>query len=184
VSERNLITRLEQDISKIQDPKKVYRLLDKLLEIKNGISDSVSILPFCCFCYLLIETVAVICRHQAVYFDPSSSNQVKTFSVFSLFRAFNDMLMVIYLTFRTDSFCRESSLKLESLKFLIISNKDPNEWSFVVGKIKESQEFEYNAFDFFIINRKTLLSFAASFVPMTVLFVQLIVSQRNNNSSQ
>ena len=179
VSERNLINRFEQDISKIHDPKKVYRLLIKLLDIKNGISDSVSILPFCCFCYLLIETVASVCRHQIVYFDSRSTSLDKSFSVFCLFRAFNDMLMVIYLTFRTDSFCRESSLKLESLEKSIISNKDPNEWSFVVGKIKESQHFSYKAFNSFKINQNSLLVFSSSFVSLSVLFVQLIINQNN-----
>ena len=182
VSEKNVINRFVKEVTRIQDPKKMYRLLMKLSNIKKEISDSVSILPFYCFFYLFVETVATICRHQIVFFDPKSSAETKSFSIFSLFRSFNDLALVTYMTFKTDSFCGDSSLKLEKLKESIISRKDPHDWLFVVNKINESQQFEYQAFGFFKIDRKTLLSFFASFVPLSVLFVQLIINQTNTNT--
>jgi len=182
LSERNILERIILKMSKIQEPKKVYKLLEKVIEIKKEISNQISILPFSCFMYLFVKTVASVCRYQIVSSDENVSSEIKIFSLLSLLRTLIDYGLLFFMTFQTESFCREASWKLESMKRLIIERKHPNEWSFVIEKIVESQKFEFNAFGFFNINRKTLLSFTASFVPLTVLFVQLIINQTKANN--
>jgi len=81
------------------------------------------------------------------------------------------------MTFKVDRYSKNSKKRLEAMARFIIQTRDPNEWSFVLLTIRETKQYEYNAFNTFVINKNSLLSFAASFVSLTVLFVQLINQQ-------
>ena len=160
-----------------EDPKCMTRTLTQLIDLKNQISDSISFLILCIYFRLFLATIGSICRLNLLYADDKVSQWDMLYSVFSLFRISIEVSLVIYLACQVDCFARNSRNRLDSLTRFIIETKDPNEWSFVLIRIKESRQFEYNAFNTFVINKNSLLSFATSFVSLTVLFVQLINQQ-------
>ena len=149
----------------------------QLIDLKNQISDSISFLILCIYFRLFLAAIGSICRLNLLYADDKVTQWDMLFSVFSLFRISIEVGLVIYLVCQVDCFARNSGKRLESLARFIIQTKDPNEWKFVLLTIHEEKQYEYNAFNTFVINRNSLLSFATSFVSLTVLFVQLINQQ-------
>ena len=177
LAERNVITQLKVSVTTGNDlslARKVYAQLQKTIEVKEKISESISILPFMLFLYAFVQSICCICRFQAVYFDNRVSVEGKTYAVMSLVKLFVFILQISIMTFVTHKMTKESHKNLSSLAAKIAHTQDPGIWSFVLNIIKECQSYEYQALDFFPINRGLLLSFGSSFVSLTVLFVQLI----------
>ena len=167
----------------LEEPVQVCRVLNRLHVMKKKFSDSISFLILCLYFRLFLAAVGSICRANLFYGDDKIPLIARVFSSCSVVRVSVEICLLIYMTFKVDRYSKNSKKRLESLARFIIQTKDPNEWSFVLIRIKESKQFEYNAFNTFVINRNSLLSFATSFVSLTVLFVQLINQQYQPQSN-
>jgi len=124
-----------------------------------------------------LASIGSICRVHLIYHDHEVSFYDIIFAIFSLFRVSIEVLLSIYMTFQVDLFSRKSKRRMESFYHSIIQSKDTVSWNFVLQKINETKQYEYNASNIFVINRTSLLSFGTSFLSLTVLFVQLINQQ-------
>ena len=171
--EENIITRIQKDISK-HSPRSVYHRIKQCIEFKNIVSQKVSILVCFMFGYFFVNAVCNICRFQLIYFNDQTSIPSKVFSLISLSRLLIYSIQAFYLSFKTHKLSRESQEKLASLADTIIDTKKALKWTFVLDEIRVAQEYRYQAYEIFRIDRYLLLSFISSFVPLTVLFIQII----------
>ena len=181
LAEGNIITGIQKDILK-HPPRFVYHTIKQCVELKNIVSQKVSILVCFMFGYLFVNAVCNICRFQFVYFNGETSTPSKVFILISLGRLLTYCLQAFYLSFVTHKLSQQSREKLTSLADSIVDAKKILKWTFVLDEIKVAQGYEYQAFEMFKIDKYLLLSFISSFVPLTVLFIQIInqVMQANH----
>ena len=173
LAETNIISRLEQNISKYP-PHVVYTSVKKCVQLQNNISKQVSVLLCFMFGYLFVYAVSDICRCQYVYFNEETSALDKTWALVSLFRLAVYFLQATFLVFQTHKLSQEFRKKLSSLADAIVILENSHKWSFVLYEISKAQLYKYRALDFFSIDQDLLLPFSVSFVSLTVLFTQLI----------
>ena len=173
LAETNIISRLEHNISKYP-PHVVYTRVKKCVQLKNKVSQQVSIFVCFMFGYLFVHAVSDICRCQFVYFNKETSAVAKKWALVSLFRLIIYFLQALFLVFETHKLSQEFQESLSSLADATAFLRKSHKWSFVLYEISKAELYKYRAFDFFSIDRKLLLSFFASFVSLTVLFTQLI----------
>ena len=173
LAETNIISRLEQNISKYP-PHIVYTSVKKCVQLQNNISKQVSVLVCFMFGYLFVYAVSDICRCQFVYFDEETSAVAKKWALVSLFRLAAYCLQAMFLVFETHKLAQEFQRKLSFLADAIVLLQNPHKWSFVLYEISKAQLYKYRALDFFSIDQDLLLPFSVSFVSLTVLFTQLI----------
>ena len=171
--EENIITRIQKDISK-HSPRFVYHRIKQCVKFKNIVSQKVSILVCFMFGYFFVNAVSNICRFQLVYLNDQSSIPSKVFALTSLSRLLIYSVQAVYLSFKTHKLSKESQEKLESLADTIVDTKKAVKWTFVLDEIRVAQGYKYRAFELFTVDRYLLLSFISSFVPLTVLFIQII----------
>ena len=180
--EENIITGIRKDISK-HPPRFVYHRIKQCVKFKNLVSQKVSILVCFMFGYIFVYAVCDICRFQLVYLNAQSSIPSKVFAVLSLCRILVYSIQAFYLSFKTHKLSQQSREKLESLADTIVDIKKAVKWTFVLDEIRVAQGYKYRAFELFTIDRYLLLSFISSFIPLTVLFIQIInqVMQANHS---
>ena len=173
LAETNIISRLEQNISKY--PRHVvYTSVKKCVQLKNNVSQQVSLFVCFMFGYLFLHAVSDICRCQFVYSNQEASSPAKIWAFVSLARLVVYCLQAMFLVFETHKLSQEFEENLSSLADAIVILQNSHKWSFVLYEISMAQLYKYRVFDFFSIDRKLLLSFFASFASLTVLFTQLI----------
>ena len=173
LSETRIIQELKKDIKNCE-PRDVHFMIKKCLYFKDNVSDNVSILVCFMFGNLFIDAVCSLCRFQLVFFDDQISIPIKIWALYSLTLVFIYYLQAMFLVFMTHKLSEESQKKLSSLEDTIVQSHDTRDWTSVLLVINVAQRYKYRAFDFFEIDRNLLLSFALSFVSLTVLFTQLI----------
>ena len=173
LSETRIIQGLKRDMKNLQ-PRDVHFMIKKCLYFKDQVSNNVSILVCLTFGNLFIYSVCSLCRFQLVFFDNEISTTSKIWTLISLIRLLIYCLQAVFLVFMTHKLSQESQKKLSSLEDTIVQSHDTRDWTSVLLVINVAQRYKYRAFDFFKIDRNLLLSFALSFVSVTVLFTQLI----------
>ena len=172
-SETRIIQSLKRNIKDLQ-PREVHFMIKKCLYFKDNVSNNVSILVWITFGCLFIYAVCGLCRFQLVFFDDQISTPSKLWALLSLIKLLICCLQAVFLVFMTHKLSQESQKKLSSLEDTIVKSHDTRDWTSVLLVINVAQGYKYRAFDFFEIDRNLLLSFASSFVSLTVLFTQLI----------
>ena len=171
--ETRIIQGLKKNI-KNHEPRDVHLMIKKCLYFKENVSNNVSILVCFKFGLLFIDAVCSLCRFQLVFFDDQVSTPTKIWALVSLIIVFIYYLQAMFLVFMTHKLSRNFQKNLSSLEDTIVQSHDTRDWTSVLLVINVAQGYKYRAFDFFEIDRNLLLSFALSFVSLTVLFTQLI----------
>ena len=171
--ETRIIQGLKKNIKNLQ-PRDVHFMIKKCLYFKDKVSNSVSILVCFMFGNLFIYAVCNLCRFQLVFFDDEISIPIKIWTLLSLIRLLIYCLQAMFLVFMTHKLSCNFQKNLSSLEDTIVQSDDTRDWTSVLLVINVAQGYKYRAFDFFEIDRNLLLSFALSFVSLTVLFTQLI----------
>ena len=173
IAEQNSLQSVKESLWRLH-PTKVYKEIRDIIELKDEFMSIVSILPCLLFLYLFVATVCSIARLQVTSLDSNLSGEELLYAKLAVGRMLLAVVQVAFLSFYTNSLCRESQRTLESLEADIVMNQDALQWPFVLEKIKEAKQYEYKVSHFFPINKELLLSFLSAFVTFTVLFVQLI----------
>ena len=171
--ETRIIQGLKRNIKNLQ-PRDVHFMIKKCLYFKDNVSNNVSILVCFMFANLFVYSVCSLCRFQFVFFDDQIPTTSKVWALISLIRLLIYCFVTMFLVFMTHKLSQESQKKLSSLEDTIAQSHDNRDWTSVLLVINVAQGYKYRAFDFFEIDRNLLLSFALSFVSLTVLFTQLI----------
>ena len=83
----------------------------------------------------------------------------------------------MFLVFQTHKLAQKFQRKLSSLTDAIVFLQNSHKWSFVLYEISKAELYKYRALDFFSIDQDLLLPFSASFVSLTVLFIQQLINQ-------
>ena len=173
LAESNIIAEFKQDILK-QSERIVYCKVKQCVQFKDNVSKQISFLVCMAFSYLFVHAVCSICRFQFVYFDSHASIPAKSWALLAVVRLIIYFAQAVFLVFVTDKLSEESQQNMSSLADTIVLLGDTHKWGFVLDEIKVAQRYRYQAGRFFNIDRNILISFAASFVSLTVLFNQLI----------
>ena len=174
LAESNIITGATMTVLK-STPREVYSKVLKVIELKERVSRQVSLLVCCLFVQVFVAAVGNICRFQVVYFDDRVPESSRLYSLLSFGRFGVAFIEIVFLVFMVHKWSEESRTGLASLSNTIfLSRENTVQWYPVLDIIKVAQRYKYTASDFFDIDRSLLLSFVASFVPLTVLFVQLV----------
>lgn len=176
-TERNRLVRMTKELTAWTDPTSVYQTLKEIVKIKIEFCRIMSFLPCLYFLYIFYLSVFSIVREQNSWTHPSKDKLgEQIFSKLNLCHFILVLLQMIYLSFFVTNLGKESIELTETLESTIILTPgiDRKEWFFVFDQIKESKSYEYQAWDFFSINKQILISFVASLVSFTVLFVQLL----------
>ena len=173
LAERNIIADLKRDVSK-HTSRVVYYSVRECVQLKDYVSKQVSILVCIMFSYLFLLAVCSICRFEIIYFNDQTSTLGKIWAFLSVVRLIIYFSQAVFLVFIIHKWTQESQEDLSSLADRIVCVYGTRKWSTVLEEIKVAQGYKYRAFDFFNIDRNLLLSFVASFVSLTVLFIQLI----------
>ena len=173
LAESNIIAELKQDILK-QHSSIVYSKVKQCVQFKDIMSKQVSSCVCVSFGYLFVHAVCSICRFQWVYFNSHASTPAKAWALLAVGRLVIYSAQAAFLVFMTDKLSEESQQNMSSLADTIVVLRDTHKWGFVLDEIKVAQGYRYRAGGFFIIGKNILISFASSFVSLTVLFIQLI----------
>ena len=182
LAESNIINGLKSDITK-HTSQAVYCKIRKCVVFKDNVSKQVSIFVCLSFSYLFVYAVCSICRFQFIFFDNRASSASKVWALLSVARLTVYIFQAVFLVFMTHKLLGEFQEKLASLADAIVLLQNTQEWHFVLDEIKVAQRYRYKASDFFNIDRNLLISFASSFISLTVLFTQLI-NQAVQSSAQ
>ena len=154
-------------------PQKIYLMVTAFVEIKDTISQKISILILFNFISIFVESVvAVVHNIETQGRNAFEGILSKVFFIQHVFQ----ILDIMFLVFLTTKLCHESKGNYETLKRKIALTQDTKEWNFVLDTIKTAQDFEYQAYDCFPINKQILSAFTASLITFTVLFAQLVAS--------
>ena len=169
-AERRLLRQVNQNIHNYS-PQKVYLSVRAFVQIKEKISQKISILILFNFIFIFVESVVAVVQH----IDNQGQGGVEailstTFIVNYVLTIMEIMLLVLLTT----KLCYQSKRNFEELETEIVLTQDTNKWNFVLDKMKTAQHFEYQAFDCFPINKQILAAFIASLITFTVLFAQLV----------
>ena len=100
LAEGNIITGIQKDLSK-HPPHFVYHTIKQCVELKNIVSQKVSILVCFMFGYLFVNAVCNICRFQFVYSHGETSIPRNVLVFISLSRLLIYSVQAIYLSFKT-----------------------------------------------------------------------------------
>ena len=164
---------LNQNLQKVE-PEFLYRQLHKILSWKEQFVECVSFLPFFLYCSIIIESVCCIVKLRWSV-DTSSKSSVRR--VTSIILTIRNIVMISHdamLTLYTHHLSCQSRSRLRKMEYEI--NTKHKHWlkRNVMQLIREGKMYEYQAADFFVINKELLPSFFSALVTFTVLFVQLI----------
>ena len=169
-AERASVRQLIQNIH-YYSPQKVYLSVRAFVEIKDKISQKISILILFNFIFIFVESVVAVIQD----IDNQGQGAVdailsQTFIIIHVLT----IMEIILLVFLTTKLCNQSKENYEELEKKIVLTQDTKEWNFVLDNIKIAQHFEYQAFDCFSISKQILAAFTASLITFTVLFAQLV----------
>ena len=174
MAEANIMKSLENKVQKTS-PKVIFLKIRTIIEFKDNVSQQISFLVCLMFFQVFLVSVGSICRFQLLYFKPTVALSTRLHLLLSLGKLGIGCLQLLFLVFMVHKWSRDSQKWLTSLwASIFLSHKNTSKWQPVLDEIKVAQGYKYRAFDFFDIDRNLLLSFIASSVPLTVLFVQLI----------
>ena len=178
LAEANIMKSLQNTVQKTS-PKVIFRKIRNVIEFKDNVSQQISFLVCLMFLNMFVASIGSICRFQLLYFKPAVAFSTRLYSLLSLGRLGMGCFQLSFLVFMVHKWSRESQKWLTSLwASIFLSHKNTSKWQPVLDEIKVAQGYKYRAFDFFDIDRNLLLSFIASSVPLTVLFIQLINQAR------
>ena len=173
LAEANIVTELTENVQE-KSSKDIYNKVRKIIEFKENFSRQVTI-PVCfMFVTAFVTTVGNVCRFQITYYNHNISKSHRIYSLLTLGRMVVALLRVTFLVLMTHKWSRESQEKLVLLSATIVNSRYTCQWQPTLDIIKVAQEYKYRAADFFVIDRKMLLSFVSSFISLSVLFIQLI----------
>ena len=170
LSMKQLIERLETFSGKT-----VYFKIKAFLQIKETITRKVSILILLYFLFIFMNSVVAVVRLN----NSENSSEIPEEKFLAKTFLLDVLLMIldmVYLVSLTTKLCQESKRDLEELESKIVLTQDTKEWNFVFLEINRAQNFQYQAYDCFTINKHILTAFTASLITFTVLFVQLVSS--------
>ena len=154
--------------------KTVYFKVKAFVQIKEKITQKISTLILLYFMFIFIESVVAVVR-----LNNSENEKIPEERFLAQVFLLDTLLMImdmIYLVSLTTKLCQESKQDLQELENKIVLTQDTKEWSIVFFETNRAQNFEYQACDFFAINKQILTGFTASLITFTVLFVQLVSS--------
>ena len=169
-AERSSLRQVTENIDNIS-PQKIYLKVRAFVQIKEKISQKISVLILFNFIFIFVESVVAVVQH----IDNQGQGGVEailstTFIVNYVLTIMEIMLLVLLTT----KLCYQSKRNYEDLETKIVLTQDTKEWNFILDKIKIAQHFEYQAFNCFPINKQILAAFTASLITFTVLFAQLV----------
>jgi hypothetical protein len=151
--------------SEVVTPLQVYMKVQKVLDIRNIFSCSLSFIPLICFGFTFYRASLDIIKFQI---EPSMVGMLSILFYIFWFAE------VIIITFVASSGTNNSERLLILLERKIVTSlPDLSSWIQTLDKIKEAKDYEYRAYDLFPITRKILLPFISSLLSFTVLFVQM-----------
>jgi hypothetical protein len=151
--------------SRIVTPLQVYVKIQKFLDIKNNLCQSLSFIPCIVFGVTFFRASVDIIGLQT---EPSMV------SILSIVFFVTWFIQVIIITLISSSGSYHSERLLMSLENKIVTTVDDlHAWSHTLKKIREAKAYKYRAYDLFPITRKVLLSFISSLLTFTVLFIQM-----------
>ena len=157
-------------------PQKVYLRVISFVEIKEKIAQKISVLILFNFIFIFVESVVTVVHQMHSQGQlPMEAIVSKTFIITHVLMILDIMLLV----FLTTKLCHQSKENYEELETKIVLTQDTKEWNFVLNKMKTARHFEYQAFDCFPINKQILATFTASLITFTVLFAQLVLSNKS-----
>ena len=157
-------------------PQKVYLRVKAFVEIKEKISQKISIFILLNFMFIFVESVVAV----VLQIDNEGQGAAEeTLSRSNIITHFLMILNIMLLVFFTTKLCHHSKRNYEELEIKIVLTQDTKEWNFVLDKIKTAQHVEYQAFDCFPINKQILAAFTASLITFTVLFTQLVSPKKS-----
>ena len=176
-AEKNIIESLTNQFdndSKNINQDIVYESITKFMRLKNMLTKSMSFIICLFFLNMFADFVMAAIRLQKPRFR---TEEEESFSFgLDAVRLVMTVVEIIYLTFLTTNLCQESQDNLETLETRIARTRQPRKWMFVMFKIIKAQNYEYEAWNLFAINKEILLSFTAALVSFTVLLAQLLGS--------
>jgi len=178
-AEKNSITTLTASVLKTERPQRqIYMDVRRFISIKKELMSALSIMPLFTFSFMFIEAIYYALKYEAV---EEGTGEVfpgdHVFSKLNIVAIFMMVLQMMFVCSITTSLNAERDKLMESLEAEVMLVHDVNKslsWVFVLEKIKEARSFEYRVSDMFPINRELLLSYGASLLTITTLFVQLL----------
>ena len=173
LAETNIVRELTENIQE-KSAKDIYNKVRKIIQFKENFSKQVTILICFMFIQSFISAVGNVCRFQVTYYSNNLSQSSQIFIVLSFGRMAISLLRVTFLVLVTHKLSRESQERFMLLSDTVMNSRNICQWKPTLDIIQVAKEYKYRAADFFAIDRNLLLSFVSSFVPLTVLFIQLI----------
>ena len=173
LTEANMVKELTENIQE-KSPKNTYNKVRKIILFKDDFSRQVTIVVCLMFVQVFVSVVSNVCRFQVTYYSNNLSQSSQIFALFAFGIMVIALLRVTFLVLMTHKWSRESQERLVLLSDTIVNSRYTCQWQPTLDIIQVAKGYEYRAADFFAIDRNLLLSFVSSFVPFTVLFIQLI----------
>ena len=173
LAEANIVTELTENIQE-KSSKDIYNKVKKIVQFKESFSKQVTILVCLMFVQVFVGVVGNVCRFQVTYYNNNLSQSSQVFALFAFGIMVIALLRVTFLVLMTHKWSRESQERLVLLSDTIVNSRYTCRWQPTLDMIQVAKGYEYRAADFFAIDRNLLLSFVSSFVPLSVLFIQLI----------
>ena len=173
LAEANVVRELTENIEE-KSPKDVYNKVRKIIQFKENFSRQVTILICFMFVQVFVTAVGNVCRFKIAYYNDNLSQSSRIFILLSFGRTAISLLRVTFLVLVTHKLSRESQESLMLLSDTIMNSRYTCQWKPTLDIIQVAKGYKYRAADFFVIDRNLLLSFVSSFVPLSVLFIQLI----------
>jgi hypothetical protein len=185
ILEEQLLRQVLQDIrGKKVTPLKVYSLVNLTLRMKKHVTKTMSFLPCMYFLNNFSNTVFTVLYRITPYYFIAIKENISTKHQNFIFwfisqsiglEGLANLVEMSWLCFKVSKICNQSRESLEVLESRIMFETSRQDWTRVFQKIEEAKRFEYEAWDFFSINKTMLLSFIGSLISFTVLLVQLIL---------
>ena len=173
LAEANIVTELTENIQE-KSSKNIYNKVRKIILFKDDFSRQVTILVCFMFVQVFVSAVGNVCRFKITYYNHNLSQSSRIFALFSFERLVIAFLRITFLVLMTHKWSRESQERLVLLSDTIVNSRYTSRWQPTLDIIQVAQGYKYRAADFFAIDRNLLLSLMSSFVPLSVLFIQLI----------
>ena len=126
------------------------------------------------FVQVFVSAVGTVCRFQVTYYNNNLSQSSRIIILLSFGRTAISLLRVTFLVLVTHKTTCEFQERFMLLSDTIMNSRYTCQWQPTLDMIRVAKGYKYRAADFFAIDRNLLLSFVSSFVPLSVLFIQLI----------
>ena len=167
-------------------PMVIHLEVSKFIRVKREVMKQLSVVIAMRFLYVFIGCIVGILRIQ---FNRKNDTQDEIFAP-EVYFVYLIMLIceTALIAFMTGNLNERTELILEELETKIVMiaalSQQVHHCNFVIECIHKSQQFEYDASGFFVLNKKILLSFVASLISFTVIFGQLLVAVVDGSQNQ